>query len=227
MPKNILAPVASSNAQPISAPRGKTVVPCSTSAFFFITQGESLLMGKTNTGLSAPGGKLEPGETPLQAALRETRQEIGNWLKFELASQHVLAICTPVGQGEPIERAEAGKKVELKLYFFGICTGGEPKQVSDEMKAPTFVPFADVRKLARGGHTRWSRKAPMRPSLLWVWNQFQLPTSRWDANVVPNSLQRVSPNMRALAIRLRSMNIDERAIEARTGQFLPSADLVA
>lgn len=48
----------------------------------FIREGGRLLLIRKKRGLgagkiNAPGGRLEPGETPLEAAIRETREEVG------------------------------------------------------------------------------------------------------------------------------------------------------
>lgn len=48
----------------------------------FIQNGNELLLIRKKRGLgagkiNAPGGRLEPGETPLEAAIRETREEVG------------------------------------------------------------------------------------------------------------------------------------------------------
>ena len=48
---------------------------------FVIRDGQILLIRKKRGlgqgNINGPGGKLEPGETALEAALRETREEIG------------------------------------------------------------------------------------------------------------------------------------------------------
>jgi len=48
----------------------------------FVVEADRILLIMKKRGLgagkyNAPGGKVEPGETPLQCALRETREEIG------------------------------------------------------------------------------------------------------------------------------------------------------
>ncbi len=48
----------------------------------FIFRGEEVLLIRKKTGLgagkiNAPGGKIEPGETPLDCAIRETQEEVG------------------------------------------------------------------------------------------------------------------------------------------------------
>jgi 8-oxo-dGTP diphosphatase len=48
----------------------------------FVVDGDRILLMEKKRGLgmgkvNGPGGKLEPGETPLQAAVRETEEELG------------------------------------------------------------------------------------------------------------------------------------------------------
>jgi len=48
----------------------------------FLCQGDQVLLIRKRRGhgaglVNAPGGKLEPGETPLACAVRETREEVG------------------------------------------------------------------------------------------------------------------------------------------------------
>lgn len=48
----------------------------------FVIQGEEILLIEKKRGLGAgkingPGGKIDPGETPLECAVRETREELG------------------------------------------------------------------------------------------------------------------------------------------------------
>ena len=56
--------------------------PVDTAVLTFIRRGGQLLLILKKRGLghgkvNAPGGRLEPGETPEQAAVRETREEVG------------------------------------------------------------------------------------------------------------------------------------------------------
>lgn len=90
---------------------------------FVVKDGHILLIRKKR-GLGAgkingPGGRLEPGETPLEAAVRETREELGieavapelrGELHFQFLdgySLHCSVFLSPDCVGEPIETDEA------------------------------------------------------------------------------------------------------------------------
>lgn len=56
--------------------------PTARTCLCFIRQGEKILLIRKKRGIGAgkingPGGHLEPGETPLEAAIRETQEELG------------------------------------------------------------------------------------------------------------------------------------------------------
>jgi 8-oxo-dGTP diphosphatase len=60
----------------------KNWTPREVATLCFISEGEQLLLIRKKRGLgagkiNAPGGRLEPGETALQAAIRETQEEVG------------------------------------------------------------------------------------------------------------------------------------------------------
>ncbi len=90
---------------------------------FIVQEGRVLLMRKKRGigagKINAPGGKVDPGETPLAAAIRETEEEIcvtplepalrGQlWFHFEGGpTLRCLVYLTACFTGEPRETAEA------------------------------------------------------------------------------------------------------------------------
>lgn len=90
---------------------------------FLVKDGHVLLIRKKR-GLGAgkingPGGRIEPGETPLQGAIRETQEELGihvldaqarGELHFQFTDGLALHCIVFVGsqfKGEPVETEEA------------------------------------------------------------------------------------------------------------------------
>lgn len=90
----------------------------------FILQGQRILLIRKKRGLgaskiNAPGGKIDPGETPLDAAVRETFEELGvrplgaeqrGELHFQFRdgySLHCTVFLAFDFAGEPRETAEA------------------------------------------------------------------------------------------------------------------------
>lgn len=90
---------------------------------FVLKEGCVLLIRKKR-GLGAgkvngPGGKLEPGETPLQSAIREAQEEVGitplnleerGLLRFQFTDGYSLECTVFVAsglEGEPVETNEA------------------------------------------------------------------------------------------------------------------------
>lgn len=90
----------------------------------FIVKNERVLLIRKKRGLgagkiNAPGGKIEPNETALESAIRETREEVGvvpivpekrGELYFQFAdgySLHCVVFLAFDCAGEPIETAEA------------------------------------------------------------------------------------------------------------------------
>lgn len=82
----------------------------------FIVQDGRILLIRKKRGLGAgkingPGGRLEPGETALQAAIRETQEEIG---------------VTPTGLEEVgglYFQFVDGYKLHVAVFFAGGCEG--------------------------------------------------------------------------------------------------------
>lgn len=90
----------------------------------FIVKGGRVLLIRKKRGLgvgkiNGPGGKIEPGETALESAIRETQEEIGVTplqleeravLQFQFTdgySLHCTVFTASDFDGEPIETAEA------------------------------------------------------------------------------------------------------------------------
>ena len=99
-------------------------IPQETAVLCFIRKEGQLLLIRKKRGLgagkiNAPGGRIEPGETPLEAAIRETMEEVGlvpNNLKkrgelhFQFLdgySLHGTVFIAEGCTGEPIETDEA------------------------------------------------------------------------------------------------------------------------
>ncbi len=95
----------------------------------YVHQGGQLLLIRKKRGLGAgkingPGGKVDTGETPLEAAIRETREEIGIipiepelrgelWFQFGPdVTHHCLIYLTERFEGTPYESEEA-----IPLWF--------------------------------------------------------------------------------------------------------------
>jgi 8-oxo-dGTP diphosphatase len=95
----------------------------------FLKRDGHLLLIRKKRGLgagkiNAPGGKIEPGESALEAAIRETQEEIGvtpqaieerGILRFQFAdgySLHCTVFLARAWEGDPVETDEA-----LPLWF--------------------------------------------------------------------------------------------------------------
>jgi 8-oxo-dGTP diphosphatase len=70
---------------------------------------------------SLPGGAVETGEAPWQAAVREAREEVG----VEVQLGHLAAVCFVPGQGE--------REDHLAFGFTGEIVGDEPR-VADPLE---------------------------------------------------------------------------------------------
>ena len=99
-------------------------IPREHAVILFILDGEQILLIDKKRGLghgkvNGPGGRLEPGESPYQAAVRETREEVGlvvsqltehALLQFVFTNGYTLEVTvftTASYSGEMIETDEA------------------------------------------------------------------------------------------------------------------------
>ncbi|MWB98032.1 8-oxo-dGTP diphosphatase [Agromyces seonyuensis] len=102
-----------------------------------------VLLGRKREGLGAgrlvgPGGKLEPGETPVQAAVREVREEVG----LELDPAHLEA------RGRLTYTFPTRHAWSQESHVFVCRTSAGEATPSDELDPEWFdldaVPYADM-----------------------------------------------------------------------------------
>lgn len=97
-----------------------------------------VLLGRKKTGLGvghfvAPGGKLEPGESPAEAAVREVAEEVG--LTLDAASLRLV--------GELIYPFPHKPRLSQRSWvFLAEAPAGDPVE-SDEL-APEWMPVAEL-----------------------------------------------------------------------------------
>jgi 8-oxo-dGTP diphosphatase len=100
----------------------------------FVIQDGQILLIRKKRGLGAgkmngPGGKIEPGETPLQAVIRETQEEVG---------------LTPDGARElGVLRFQFTSGLAILCYVFRADTYTGQLIETDEA-TPYWVPIADI-----------------------------------------------------------------------------------
>lgn len=97
--------------------------------------GTQVLLGRKKTGLGegnlvGPGGKLEPGETPAEAAVREVHEEVG----VSIREQHL----TPIG--ELTYPFPHHPKYSQKSWVF-VCHDWEGSPVESDELAPEWFPL--------------------------------------------------------------------------------------
>ena len=89
---------------------------------FVLGDGQALLIRKKRGlgagKINAPGGKIDPGETPLQAAVRETQEEVG------------VTPLHPEERGELSFQFVDGLRLHVRVFVARAWTG-EPRE-SDE-----------------------------------------------------------------------------------------------
>lgn len=100
---------------------------------FVITAGEVLLIRKLRGlgagKINAPGGRLEPGETPAEAAVRETIEEVG------------VRPLAPRSRGEVRFQFTSGYKLHAHVFTADGCEG-EPHETPEAI--PIWTPLAKI-----------------------------------------------------------------------------------
>jgi 8-oxo-dGTP pyrophosphatase MutT (NUDIX family) len=88
-----------------------------------------------------PGGKIDPGETSAEAAVREAREEIG--VKLDPADVMPLFTVTTQAHGEP-----EGRQVEMQVF---AATTPDAPRASSEIDALHWVTSADAHRCPPAG----------------------------------------------------------------------------
>jgi 8-oxo-dGTP pyrophosphatase MutT (NUDIX family) len=91
-----------------------------TAAVCIVRDGELLTVRKSGSRrYQLPGGKIDPGETPIEAALREVQEEVGLELPGEAAE--------PLGQFHDIAANEPGWHVDATVFAADLPEGARPE----------------------------------------------------------------------------------------------------
>ncbi|SRR5579862_254080 len=117
---------------------------------FIVKEGRVLLIRKKRGfgagKINAPGGKIEPGETALDSAIRETLEEVG------------VTPLSPQKKGELFFQFADGYSLHCVVFLAGDCLG-EPRETVEA--APFWTPVDAV-----PFHEMWADDAHWLPLLL-------------------------------------------------------------
>ncbi|QZH59870.1 NUDIX domain-containing protein [Mycolicibacterium farcinogenes] len=95
--------------------------------------GRLLLVRKRGTtAFMQPGGKIEPGEQPIEALVREVREELG--VGFDISAAEELGHFAAPAANEP------GHFVDAWLYLVGL--DGEPRPQAEIAEMTWIDPYA-------------------------------------------------------------------------------------
>lgn len=115
-----------------------------TAAFALAFEGDRFLMTRlTHRGWDIPGGHLEPGEMPLEAALRETYEETCATLgEVKLLGYQRILIRAPRPDGYPYPHP-----VAYQVFYWGRVAKLDPFQETDEVMARGLFSPAEARQI--------------------------------------------------------------------------------
>ena len=101
-----------------------------------------------------PGGRIEPGETPAQAAARETEEELGIVVGPERFLGQLPTVHTPLGQRTDVYVCSVSAKDANQIRR-------NPSEVSEILRVPMafFLARPDAASYPYGGHEIWGMTA--------------------------------------------------------------------
>ena len=94
-----------------------------TAAFCLVRDGQVLTVRKAGSArFMLPGGKIDPGETPREAAVREVREEVG---------LDVSAHGDALGRFHDVAANEPGARVDATVYVAHLDEAHDPQPLAE------------------------------------------------------------------------------------------------